>query len=78
MYIPHSPNSLSSHTDEIVFGPADRDGRGGSFEVDESGTAGGRRLGRVLPWVGSTGNGVATRGSSNNSIFGRIMGVEDA
>jgi hypothetical protein len=68
MYIPHSPSSLSSHTDEVVLGPADREGKGGSLEDTDTGTGGGCRWGRDTD----------TRGISTISIFDRIMGAEEA
>ncbi len=73
-YIPHSPNSLSSHTEEVVFGPAERDGRGGNLEVVEAGMTGGCRRGRVSFEGGSTGRGTATRGSSTSSMLAGLSG----
>jgi hypothetical protein len=72
LYIPYSPNSLSSHTDDVVLGPADRDGSGGRIEAEVDGTGGGARDGR------STGSGNRTRGNSASSMFCLIIGASDS
>jgi hypothetical protein len=74
MYIPHSPNSLSSHTEDVVLGPAEREGSGGSSELEVVGAGGGARLGCRIRLGRSTGSGKRTRGNSASSISRLMIG----
>jgi hypothetical protein len=76
MHIPYSPNSLSSHTDDVVLEPAGREGKGGNF--GPAGTGGGRFTGRTPLMDVCNGTGVATRGNSTISTVVRMIGVEAA